>query len=261
MAEVALINDIELIEKLNDGKKNNKRNNNNSLEKLENQYKTKNSEDIYNNSKTINNEKFKDNEICRKNSNLHSVANTTTKKDNNCNTKKSSVLQEKLKKIFMSREKGKYEYNKQEIPENLKYHSDSDSSELSELRNSKKLKLNNNNFNNTICNSRITPKISVKRQNNGFPKKELSLQTKNIKKEIKNNEKNSEEENNSPNMPRNINSSKINEISPIEEEKRNKSKEATFNNFNKKIIDNYINEMNKKENKLKSNIDKVQIKY
>ena len=43
---------------------------------------------------------------------------------------KQTELQKKLKFIFNEvREKGKYEYNKQEIPENLKYHSDeSDSS-------------------------------------------------------------------------------------------------------------------------------------
>ena len=47
----------------------------------------------------------------------------------------------------MVREKGKYEYNKQEIPEILKYNSDSDSSEISELRNSKKQKQTNNHNN------------------------------------------------------------------------------------------------------------------
>ena len=46
---------------------------------------------------------------------------------------KQLELQKKLKFIFNEvRETGKYEYNKQEIPENLKYHSDeSDSSEVS----------------------------------------------------------------------------------------------------------------------------------
>ena len=113
----------------------------------------------------------------------------------------------------MVREKGKYEYNKQEIPENLKYHSDdSDSSEISELRKSKKLeKLKmNNNMNNTnndkaSNNRQITPKISVKRQNSGVSKKDLSIKNKKNIKEINNNQKNSEEENNSPNLPKNNN--------------------------------------------------------
>ena len=44
----------------------------------------------------------------------------------------------------MNRDKTKFQYTKQEIPDNLKYHSDdSDSSEFSQIRKSKKL--NNNN--------------------------------------------------------------------------------------------------------------------
>ena len=51
---------------------------------------------------------------------------------------KQIELQKKLKFIVNEvREKGKYEYNKQEIPENLKYHSDeSDSSEMSGVKKS-----------------------------------------------------------------------------------------------------------------------------
>ena len=65
---------------------------------------------------------------------------------------KELELQKKLKFIFNEvREKGKYEYNKQEIPENLKYHSDeSDSSEVSGMKKSnmsKKADKNNNNDN------------------------------------------------------------------------------------------------------------------
>ena len=142
MADIAIINDIKINEKLNDEDRYSNKNNNNSIEKLDNQYKSDNSEDKNINSKT----NFSETELrkdCqkdenqKKNSNLYSIANTTTKKSNNYDTKKNSALKEKLKKIFMVRENGKYEYNKQEIPENLKYHSDSDSSEISELRNSK----------------------------------------------------------------------------------------------------------------------------
>ena len=62
-----------------------------------------------------------------------------TKNDlNNDKNEKQLELQKKLKFIFNEvREKGKYEYNKQEIPENLKYHSDeSDSSEVSGMKKS-----------------------------------------------------------------------------------------------------------------------------
>ena len=248
MSEVDIINDAKIIEKQSEGEIYNNDKDNNFNEKLDNKYKLNISEDKDINSKTVftetsiknnskNDEKYENN--------LNSYAVTTSKK-NNGNSNKNTVLQEKLKKIFMVREKGKYEYNKQDIPENLKYHSDSDSSEISELRNSKKLKLPNNNGNPPTYNQ-ITPKISVKRQNSGCTRKEASLKTKNIKKE-KNNEKNSEEENNSPNLPKNANTTIKNEITPIIIEKNNQAEEKKFNNFNKKIIDNYINEMNKNEN-------------
>ena len=72
---------------------------------------------------------------------------------------KQLELQKKLKFIFNEvREKGKYEYNKQEIPENLKYHSDeSDSSEVSGTKKSiisrKAIKTNNNEKENQKINT------------------------------------------------------------------------------------------------------------
>ena len=62
------------------------------------------------------------------------------KLDNNNNrNEKQLEIQKKLKYIFNEvRAKGKYEYNKQEIPEHLKYHSDSDSSEMSMTQQSQK---------------------------------------------------------------------------------------------------------------------------
>ena len=78
---------------------------------------------------------------------------------------KQLELQKKLKFIFNEvREKGKYEYNKQEIPENLKYHSDeSDSSEMSGMKKSilSKKADNSLNNNNDINNKNIN---SYKRQ-------------------------------------------------------------------------------------------------
>ena len=59
-------------------------------------------------------------------------------KNDNIPAKNNTALQEKLKKIFMNRDKVKFQYAKQEIPDNLKYHSDeSDMSENDELRKSK----------------------------------------------------------------------------------------------------------------------------
>ena len=68
---------------------------------------------------------------------------------------KQTELQKKLKFIFNEvREKGKYEYNKQEIPENLKYHSDESDSSIPMTINSKikKDKNGNKNIYNTNSN-------------------------------------------------------------------------------------------------------------
>ena len=78
-------------------------------------------------------------------------------KNNNLKTEKQIEIQKKLKHIFNEvRAKGKYEYNKQEIPEHLKYHSDSDSSELSKntkdniSKKNKTSKIIKNNKNNNL---------------------------------------------------------------------------------------------------------------
>ena len=63
---------------------------------------------------------------------------------NNSPFKDNTVLQEKLKKIFLNRDKIKFQYTKQELPENLKYHSDdSETSDSPGLRKSKLLKKEN----------------------------------------------------------------------------------------------------------------------
>ena len=64
--------------------------------------------------------------------------------------KKVSLI---LKKIFLNRDKLKFQYTKQDIPDNLKYHSDdSETSEVSGLRKSKISKVNNINDNNQNLN-------------------------------------------------------------------------------------------------------------
>ena len=216
MAEVKLINDV--------GKNNNLNNDENFLskkefnivEKIDSNESTKNlnakDSKLDMNITTIENkENIDDNNI---------IANTEIKKnkEKKFSIKTNSVLQEKLKKIFLVREKRKFEYNKQEIPENLKYHSDSSSSE-NEQKEQKNEKSNE------------TKKISViKRQNSGKQKKSND--------DTQINEKNKEDkENNSPNIQKNDNNKKL-------DNKKTKS-------FNQKIIDNYIKEENKKENKEK----------
>ena len=86
--------------------------------------------------------KRKNNEVSKR-KNKETVPNK--KEENNLESEKQLEIQKKLKFIFNEvREKGKYEYNKQELPEHLKYHSDSDSSELSkEKSNNDKDNLNN----------------------------------------------------------------------------------------------------------------------
>ena len=134
------------------------------------------------------------------------MAYTTVKKNNEkkFNIKTNTVLQEKLKKIFLCREKRKYEYNKQDLPENLKYHSDSSNSDLEKKEKEKENTQNK--------------KISViKRQ----------------KSTVLNINQTSKENNNEINN-------------------KQKLKEKKTKSFNQKIIDNYLNDINKEKNEKKN---------
>jgi len=134
------------------------------------------------------------------------MAYTTVKKNNEkkFNIKTNTVLQEKLKKIFLCREKRKYEYNKQDLPENLKYHSDSTNSDLEKKEKEKENTQNK--------------KISViKRQ----------------KSTVLNINQTSKENNNEINN-------------------KQKLKEKKTKSFNQKIIDNYLNDINKEKNEKKN---------
>ena len=110
----------------------------------------------------------------------HSKTNKSPFKDN-------SVLQEKLKKIFLNRDKNKFHYTKQELPENLKYHSDdSDSSESPGLRKSKLLKKENSD--NKQKENNLIIEISDKKNidNNKEPKEDKednNTQKKNLNEE------------------------------------------------------------------------------
>ena len=217
MAEVKIINDVEKNNNIKDEENFLSKKEFNKVEKIESHESSKNlnakDSKLDENLATIENkENIDDGNI---------IANTEIKKnkEKKFSIKTNSVLQEKLKKIFLVREKRKFEYNKQEIPENLKYHSDSSSSEK-EQKNQKNEKINE------------TKKISViKRQNSGKQKKPKDNNT-----QI--NEKSKEDkENNSPNTQKNFNNKKL-------DNKKTKS-------FNQKIVDNYIKEENKNEDKEK----------
>ena len=144
--------------------------------------------------------------------NMNIRAYTTVKKNNEkkFNIKTNTVLQEKLKKIFLCREKRKYEYNKQDLPENLKYHSDSTNSDLDKKENTQNKKIS-----------------VIKRQ------KSTILNINQTSKE-----------NRSPNVQSN------------NDNKNKKLKEKKTKSFNQKIIDNYLNDINKEKNEKKNTVMK-----
>ena len=153
--------------------------------------------------------------------NMNIMAYTTVKKNNEkkFDIKTNSVLQEKLKKIFLCREKKKFEYNKQELPENLKYHSDSSNSDLE----------NKDKKEDNVKNKKISV---IKRQ------KSTILNSKEIKSKENNQDEDNNKENNSPN---------------IQNDKIKKLKEKKTKSFNQKIIDNYLNDINKEKKEKNKN--------
>ena len=107
--------------------------------------------------------------------------------------KNKTSLQEKLKKIFMNRDKLKFQYTKQDIPDNLKYNSDdSESSEISGLRKSKISKKNNSNNTNK---NRKSQKSSETQKSDLKGEAPLPIQI-NSPTPFDENEKNNHEENN-----------------------------------------------------------------
>ena len=186
------------------------------------------------------------------------------------------VLQEKLKKIFMNRDKAKYQYIKQDIPDSLKYNSDdSDSSEFSQLRKSKNKKniqsfaekgkneINNNkienenenekNISNTRNNNTNTNNnVNINNNNNNLQEKEeenilAEIQNeKEIKNEIKiEKEKEKEKENN-------INIEKKEEkVKYFNKNQKNEDKDKDKKKFNTYNINLSNNKYNKEENQKK----------
>ena len=197
--------------------------------------------------------------------------------------KNNVMLQEKLKKIFMNRDKLKFQYTKQEIPESLKYNSDdSDSSDFSQLKKNKnnknkeiideknKIELNNeyekeneknslnikNNINkNTLKSEEVT--IHNKIEDNNIEKKEENIKYLNQK------EKN--EERRKTNSKININIKNVEKDKKFEENNddiNNKNLENNKEDLKKENLeikedkeDKDINKTDKsKKNDLKQNI-------
>ena len=252
-----------------------------------------------------NNIRETDKEEVKKNENNEETNNRKAKYENNNKfktmerndiispPKDNLVLQEKLKKIFMNRDKLKYQYIKQDIPDNLKYNSDdSDSSEFSQLRKSKNKKnmkiieekgkneLNNKfenenekniqNANNNNANDNINVNININNNNDLKKEEEQNIQTK--EKEIKNeikieNEKEKEKENES-----NINEEKKEEkVKYFNKNQKNEDKDKKkFNTYNINLNNNkYLKEDNQEKEKekekdneqKKENLDDSKNKY
>ena len=146
------------------------------------------------------------------------------------NNPNSKLLQEKLKNIFLEREKAKLKYNKQLIPEQLKYNSDDEDSNYS-----KEIKKSD-------LNEKIN-KIEIKQNSNE------KHHFKNYK--IIRNEKEEKEENAKNEKEKNINSEKIRNIKKDNRE-INEIKSFTKNRYNNsnKNINNEKDEEEEKDRNL-----------
>ena len=169
---------------------------------------------------------------------------------------KDSTALDKLKKIFLNRDKLKFQYSKQDIPDNLKYHSDdSETSEVSGLRKSKILKVNNINDNNqnlniyTIREAENNSKINNnKEQTDGEIKKpDEQFSTFSPSNPQKSVEKNEEDK-----RIYSLNKKKEEKLklNSYNEEENNKYKMAGFNYYNK-----YYNNNREEENEKKNDVN------
>ena len=148
--------------------------------------------------------------------------NTIDKRDEKSQKRDNSALQEKLKKIFMNRDKLKFQYNKQDIPDNLKYHSDdSESSEISGLRKSKISKKNYELFEEKNDNKEI--KIEEKNDLNIIESEEKSQKKEYSVKTLNNRQKKEQEK------IFNRYNDKIDEKTKSNENNENKSQRRRFN--------------------------------
>ena len=184
---------------------------------------------------------------------------------------KQLALQKKLKFIVNEvREKGKYEYNKQEIPENLKYHSDESDSSLSRTLNNKsnKDKSNNKNLGNNELSEKISETKSVKTRKSKKSKEGSIVSSTSSRRRTKinnvdNKNKNTITEFNLDNNPKQMNeeidkensvNKKINTINNeniSDSKEKNNNKEEEENDINKNEVIKYKKEEDKKSKNLK----------
>ena len=119
---------------------------------------------------------------------IKTVNNNNNDKNHNLNKTPSLVLQEKLKNIFLEREKAKLKYNKQSIPEQLKYNSDDEDSnnskEIIQNDNNKNKDLNNNNSYNEKIEEKIQ-KDEIIGNDNKINLEELKDNKNEIKEAVK----------------------------------------------------------------------------
>ena len=202
---------------------------------------------------------------------------------------KQLELQKKLKFIVNEvREKGKYEYNKQEIPENLKYHSDESDSSLSKTNNSKNIKDKSNNKNIGNTNSNKIESVDKKNEPQSIKTKKSknskdgsiisSISSKRRIKKFSNDNKNdnlisefnldnntkskeSIQENYDNLNNNNNNSNEINEKEEDEEEKKstNKKEEKKIKNSKlKNLLENKKDILQKREKEQKEQKEKLE---
>ena len=184
---------------------------------------------------------------------------------------KQLALQKKLKFIVNEvREKGKYEYNKQEIPENLKYHSDESDSSLSRTLNNKsnKDKSNNKNLGNIELSEKISETKSVKTRKSKKSKEGSIVSSTSSRRRTKinnvdNKNKNTITEFNLDNNPKQMNEEKdkensvnkkintINNENISDSKEKNNNKEEEENDINKNEVIKYKKEEDKKSKNLK----------
>jgi len=185
----------------------------------------------------------KDNSIKKRKYSKDEIDSQDESKINQRNEKQLE-LQKKLKFIVNEvREKGKYEYNKQEIPENLKYHSDESDSSLSRTLNNKSIKdkSNNKSLHTNELSEKISETKSVKTRKSKKSKEGSIASFKSSQRRIKNNN------------PDNKNKKAITEFNLEDNPKQIKEEIYKENSDNKKL--NTVNNEDINDSKEKNNND------
>ena len=202
-----------------------------------------------NNIPNNNNEEAKEEEIEIENNNTRKPKysnnrfKTLDRNIENSPPKDNLALQEKLKKIFMNRDKLKFQYTKQDIPDNLKYHSDdSDSSEVSGLRKSKISKKNNDLFKEKNKENEL--KTTIKKSNRNSINNDNNNENENKK------DNSNKKEENVKSIKKSDGKKKFNSYNSSSNSNNNKNKEdekTITNNYDKKRF-HFDDNKNKNDN-------------